>query len=223
MQGLRQSIAGVLSIWDNYGGNPLEFLLTRRLNQDGLENLFGVIRMKNGLNEMPDPTQFRMALRQVTATRLLAPGTANCEADGDVLLSALTSVAQRVEGISTEHKVICPVSVMPSASMEPIDAVQANILTYIAGYLLRKGQAKHTCAQCSRELEKPEKAVVYDREILCGLKSYTGQDDTDVGSLLKPTQAFHDVVVRAYEVVQGHGPSIFGARRHPGAAARVLV
>ena len=80
---------------------------------------------------------------------------------------------------------------------------------YIAGYLLRKGQAKHTCAQCSRELEKPEKAVVHDREILCGLNSYTGQDDTDVGSLLKPTQAFHDVVVRAYEVVQGLSPSIF--------------
>ena len=100
--------------------------------------------------------------------------------------------------------------VLCSASTEPIDAVQATILTDIAGHLLRKGQAKHTCALCSCELEKTEKAVMYDREILSGLKSYTGQDDTDVGSLLKHAQAFHDVAVRAHEVVQGLSPSIFG-------------
>ena len=71
--------------------------MTRRLNQDGLENMFGVIRMCNGPNDRPDPTQFRQAYRKATASRILtAPVSANCEADGDNLLGIMSNVARRV-------------------------------------------------------------------------------------------------------------------------------
>ena len=138
------------------------------------------------------------------------PTTANCEVDGDALLSALTSVAQRSCGLSSGQRVVqlgdesldgAPVSIC-------IDESQANILTYVAGYLIRKGRDKHECSQCSEKLAKKETVVVFEREILCGLKSYTGQAESDVGSLIKPTQGFYDVVAYAYSVVEGSVPAI---------------
>jgi hypothetical protein len=41
----------------------VKYLLTYRLNQDVLENFFGVIRAKGGLHDHPDPLEFRYRLR----------------------------------------------------------------------------------------------------------------------------------------------------------------
>ena len=61
---------------------------------------------------------------------------------------------------------------------------------------------RHCCDVCQGALSKPEKYVVYEREITCGLKSFTGLTEVDVGGLIKPTQTFYDVVERAYRVAQ---------------------
>lgn len=49
---------------------------------------------------------------------------------------------------------------------------------------------------------------MHDREILCGLKSYTGLTDADMGSLVKPMQAFFDIVVMTYKTTQAISPSL---------------
>lgn len=41
----------------------VEYILTYRLNQDVLENFFGVIRSKCGLHDHPDPLEFKYRLR----------------------------------------------------------------------------------------------------------------------------------------------------------------
>lgn len=41
----------------------VEFILTRRLNQDVLENFFGVIRAKGGLHDHPNALEFKYRLR----------------------------------------------------------------------------------------------------------------------------------------------------------------
>ncbi|KAF0294843.1 hypothetical protein FJT64_007534 [Amphibalanus amphitrite] len=87
---------GMDSIWTALRGDPLTFMMTRRLNQDGLEDLFGVVRMRHGPNDRSDPTQFRHAYRKATASRILcARVTANCEANGDTVLGVLNSAARR--------------------------------------------------------------------------------------------------------------------------------
>ena len=68
--GFQLTTAGVKAIWDRFGGDPLEFLMTRRLNQYCLENLFGVIRMNSGPNDTADAVQFRMSLRKIATTAL---------------------------------------------------------------------------------------------------------------------------------------------------------
>ena len=50
--------------------------------------------------------------------------------------------------------------------------------------------------------------MVFDREILCGLKSFTGLTETGLDGLLKSTQAFYDVVAYTYRLVQTLTPLI---------------
>lgn len=207
VRGLQQTMAGILVIWDRFGGGALPFLMTRRLNQDGLENLFGVLRMSCGQNDTPNPTQFRMALRKcVTSSLMMAPKTANCEPDSDALLTALTA-ATRKSCTRPPSQVSTPSPVIVAPVDSP-DCVDENVLTYVGGYLLRRGCEKHSCARCNQLLCKPEKLVVYQREILCGLRSVTGLTDVDVGSLFKPTQAWYDAVVETYQVAQSMAPAL---------------
>ena len=210
--GFQLTVAGLLTVWDRFGGDPLDFLLTRRLNQDALENMFGVIRMSGGQNDVPDAVQFRWALRKaVTNSLLLAPDSANCEPDGDSLLNSVTSVARRTDDACPTVKAAVenPENEMESEFLRvPLDVADANNLTYVGGYLLRKGCQRHSCDKCRNVLCKPERDVVYEREMLCALKSYTGVSDLDVGSLIKPTEAFHEAVVITYQVTQGMAPSL---------------
>lgn len=41
----------------------IQYLLTRRINQDVIENFFGVIRAKGGLHDHPSPVEFKYRLR----------------------------------------------------------------------------------------------------------------------------------------------------------------
>ena len=42
----------------------MTYILTYRLNQDVLENFFGAIRSKGGLNDHPSPQEFKYRLRK---------------------------------------------------------------------------------------------------------------------------------------------------------------
>ena len=86
--GWRVTIAGICELaTDLSKEDGWRFLMTRRLNQDALENFFAIIRGKNGFMDNPDPRQFRAAYRACVMDRLhhLSPGS-NCEEDGDSLL-----------------------------------------------------------------------------------------------------------------------------------------
>ena len=66
ISGWRMAINCVLQLWSELRDeHHFKFLLTNRLNQDCLENVFSVIRGKGGQRDNPDPLQFRTASRQV--------------------------------------------------------------------------------------------------------------------------------------------------------------
>ena len=221
--GFQLTIAGLLTIWDRLRDDPLEYLLTRRLNQDGLKNLFGVIRMGSGQNDVPDAMQFRASLRKAaTNSLLLAPDSANCEPDGDSVLGTLSSVARRTDDSCPEVKVTLEIQEGEQAddeSVMPLDVADANNLTYVGGYLICKGEEQHSCDKCRTALCKPGREIVYEREMLCALKSYTGDTDVDVGRLKKPTEAFNEAVVMTYRLTQSMAPSLIS---RPGIANRIM-
>lgn len=64
---------------EEYG---IKELATRTINQDGLENFFGIIRMRNWCNTRPDCSLFRSAYRSAVVNQLLSSREkANCEED----------------------------------------------------------------------------------------------------------------------------------------------
>ena len=60
------AIKSLLALWEDLNQNHnVRYLMTRRLNQDCVENLLSVIRGKGGHGDRPNPKQFREFLRQV--------------------------------------------------------------------------------------------------------------------------------------------------------------
>lgn len=71
------------------------FLLTRRLNQDVLENFFGQIRTKNGLATEPTSRQFMSAIQKMFFANIIKPPkTGNCEDDLGKLLIQISALGQ---------------------------------------------------------------------------------------------------------------------------------
>ena len=70
--GWMMAINALLMLWEDlHTTHDLKFMLTNRLNQDCVENLFCVIRAKGGQRDNPDAGQFRAALRQVWLTGIV--------------------------------------------------------------------------------------------------------------------------------------------------------
>jgi len=68
----------------------VKFLLTGRMNQDSIENLFSQIRSKGGHRYNPSSKDFRYAYRNLSCQMLLVPvPSANCSSSTEPLLSTL--------------------------------------------------------------------------------------------------------------------------------------
>ena len=92
------------------------FLLTNRLNQDCLENLFSTLRFKGGNRDNPDAVEFRLGFRQVMVDAIMLPSTAaNCEEDFDKIIVNL----QSFQSTENKEKSIPQISLSPSPSPSP--------------------------------------------------------------------------------------------------------
>ena len=94
LSGWKMAIRCLLDLFEDLHTNHgIDFLLTNRLNQDCVENLFSVIRGKGGHRDNPTAEQFRHALRQVMVDRFFVQSdSSNCHVDADKFLLTLTSV-----------------------------------------------------------------------------------------------------------------------------------
>ncbi|XP_064472606.1 uncharacterized protein LOC135387239 [Ornithodoros turicata] len=88
VRGWQITIRSVLALWEDLHQNfGFEYLLTRRLKQDPLENMFGQFRQMHGCNETPIAFQFVAGLKHTLVGRLSnLPSRGNCEADTTELL-----------------------------------------------------------------------------------------------------------------------------------------
>ena len=195
--GLQRTIRGVQVIWERLTEKGSSTLCTRRLNQDGLENLFGVVRQRGEDRDHPDPTQFRHAYKHAVLNSLMSPSeTANCEADGDSLIVALREAAPAPRSEQPSAPVDAPAQPV-HAQPVAVDGITANCIVYVAGYLLHK---ECTCTQCMAVLSKGSDVAEMSSETLTALKAHTSITDMDVGSLKLPTPAFTEFVTECYAV-----------------------
>jgi hypothetical protein len=173
-----------------------EFLFTRRLNQDCLENLFSVVRHKGGNCTNPTPIHFSRIFKQITCDKLLKPvATGNCEIDvTEVLQTMCNSTCVFESSIDREDKrkfvdtpllakqVAFRTNLLPSDQMS---VLEDNALHYVAGYLLRIVLMWHNCDVCG-ELFRGNNGYPKRNEVFTNLKKYNVNS-----GLVNVSQTFH--------------------------------
>lgn len=209
--GLLQTIEGVLQLYVDVVTDKSSFLLTSRLNQDPIENLFGVLRRRSGNNTNPSAKEFRRNLQHSLSIRLMKPpDSANCEPDEDENLCIVENLFTHgpSDGENTSSKdretarqlVQDPPtqteSIQPSSTSEAEHALQPledNVICYIAGWLGKKTVDKYSCEKCLNDLLKQDNAMNLKRENLITFKAFI-RHDGELAHLNKPSDVFHQVV-----------------------------
>ena len=205
LRGLVLTLHGTLALWKELHDNQsLKFLLTRRLNQDPLENFFGTIRQQGRNSDNPTPLQFTRAFRTLFFDNILVPSASgNCMGDIDSFLVQATSqtmlpVADTVQSQpldldTTDYK---------SAEMEN-NVISMNAITYVAGYLLRKCLEKHICDTCTKELVNNE--LDSSSKLFCLFKGY--DESKPFGGLLVPSTLFVNYITTIEGMFVHHLPN----------------
>ena len=144
----------LLGLWEYLKGENFQYILTSRLNQDCIENLFSIIRGKGGHQDNPDPQQFKDAFKYVVGDKLFVQSyKSSCKIDHDKILLDITSVAlgkyikPMPENIEKPPETDVAMLLKP-----PIELPEENVATYLAGYLLCKLPVDE-CQVCSAELK----------------------------------------------------------------------
>ncbi|CAG9136137.1 unnamed protein product [Plutella xylostella] len=87
VKGYLITISSLQDIWSYVKQLGFKFLNLRQLNQDSLENLFGLIRQHSPTNQNPTCHHFTAALKSTILTKLSTPiRGANCEIDDNQLI-----------------------------------------------------------------------------------------------------------------------------------------
>lgn len=190
LKGWLVSIKALTLIWDYLQANhAFNFLLTRRLNTDPLENFFGSIRQQGGNSDNPTPVQFTRAFRKLFFSSFLNSSTGNCAEDFDSLL------AQFADKKSNVPVLVAPQTPSQSLVIETSEyrekdfgnnLLKENPIAYVAGYLLNKCFKKHDCSSCKQSLVTDN--LNDNRNLLNFFKAY--ESEKKFGGLQIPTPPF---------------------------------
>lgn len=163
IESLKQLFENLIEDYD------FESLPTRALNQDGLENFFGVLRMKNMTNNRPDPCRFMSAYRSACVSQLLKrPEKANCEQDAGINLFNLKDFLN-ADVIDPEPACELDVTLsMNQSESEDFDLAQVNCISYTAGWITRSIIHK----ECLSNINNDERTA-RDHSILNLNRSYS--------------------------------------------------
>jgi len=84
------TINSILELWNclnlQQSSIPINYLLTRRLNQDCLENFFGSIRKQSENAFNPTPMQFYYSFKKLFSIDYIKADSGNCAADEESIL-----------------------------------------------------------------------------------------------------------------------------------------
>jgi len=189
--GIVQTINAILGLYElENQNNKSNFLLTNRLNQDFLENVFSVARQRGGWSLNPTAKAFRLSFRIQFITNILDPSKkSNCEITtlSPLISSEIkTTREQPVVEYDQPIKTGEPNSVLESCEMLS-DADDVKIATdsndlklsledcavsYYAGYLLKVTNNKFSCIKCFSDLQNETKLLTDSNQLLILYKNY---------------------------------------------------
>lgn len=157
-------------LWDQLQKEGVQFLCTRNINQDPLENFFGSIRSHGVRNVNPNAASFINSFKSLIINNMLSNHSlnSNCEKDDLEGLDNLKTL------LITPTEQIQPKVTFPEVTVEEYQPNHSSLLrkgklTYVAGFVAKKilKQVK-ICQQCRKDLvggdrSQPEYFVVQAR------------------------------------------------------------
>ncbi|XP_049516658.1 uncharacterized protein LOC119437561 isoform X2 [Dermacentor silvarum] len=194
--GWQITIQAVVQLWEDLSENyNFIYLLTRRLQQDPLENMFGHIRQKQGCNTNPNVAQFISGLKHIVIQKAFKLSEqANVEDDKSELLREVlpfslnrASLVDAVEWIRSDD----------FPSLEDIAELAADIKShiidqsaayYVAGFLVKVFLTKSVegCT-CQHLLQGDVNCVSGEHQYFTMLKAYHVPNKV-FGNLTVPSQ-----------------------------------
>ncbi|XP_063374290.1 uncharacterized protein LOC134661987 [Cydia amplana] len=182
IQGYLMSLQSLRGIWLKTRAMGFKYLNLRQLNQDSLENLFGVIRQQSPTNSNPTCTHFMAALKTAVVTGLTAPHSAgsNCQKDRNMLLTDFHNLvfgsheskpsssenpqstenpqasidAENGDDLSDEEIPVLSLPEGPETNEieEELVSIENQSVVYVSGYLASRITKVHECDQCRNTL-----------------------------------------------------------------------
>ena len=147
-------------MWERCQGAVIDYLCTRRLTQDPLENFCCVVRQGGGGRDNPDGTMFKHSYKHAALNSLLF---SYCEADTDSLFATMQSVASENAKLGPGGRMTRQVHSRPMVISDVvIDDIVRNIPVYIAGYLVYS--VGTSCGVCTSVLLKDTHLAVTSAE-----------------------------------------------------------
>jgi hypothetical protein len=188
LKGWKVSINGLIELWDILKGAGYQYVFTRRLNQDCLENLFGSIRQKSGNNFNPTPIQFFRSFKTLFCINILNSGTENCQEDHDQVLLKISDMPEVTEPQDPNQIVHETQEPVIDHDYQNCDILQKNFARYICGYLIKKCLSVHTCDVCLTFAKGHD--TLDDTTLFCYFKAYENASADAFGNLQMPDDSF---------------------------------
>jgi hypothetical protein len=208
--GMILSLTALIQLFEKENKNILElsdrktfFLFTGRLNQDPLENMFSIVRQKNGYNRNPTARLFRTCFASICSFTLMKTSEkCNCENDDDksltVDLLSDINIEKKINDQLTDKNEDTPIfeslsdcSSSSSSSpilinkLLPVFLEECSIL-YFAGYLAKRCIDNFKCQNC--ELSIIEQDILDDpNQLLITFKTFGNISNPNTQGLKKPS------------------------------------
>lgn len=103
LHGLKLSLLGIKMLCSDLKTEGYEYVFTRRLQQDCLENLFATVRMRGGNCQNPTASQFRHSFKCIFLARLLKnPQSSNTEScmDNSIFIDCIDRLKSNEENVN---------------------------------------------------------------------------------------------------------------------------
>ena len=152
------SINVLFGLWQHLKKEEkFQFILTGRLNQDCVKNLFSIIRGKVDFIDNPDVEKFKAAFKYLVADKLFVQSDArNCKIENDTILLNISNVAM-AKYIKTGQTDVEKPQITNNAMVTavPSSLPTKHVAAYLPGYLLSKIPVD-TCQDCSNQMILPK-------------------------------------------------------------------
>lgn len=197
-----RTIRNVQSLFKYLQTVGVKYLCTRTLNQDCLENMFGVIRGLSGQNSRPTTVQFASAFKTCLVNNLISnSNSTNCEDDGTHFITGLLdSFTSTSDNDSSSEIFHCDDPPCMSTNLEIMLKTQfvsanklfrTNTSSYITGFICKR-VVKKDCPNCTSYFFTNETTDIH---CLIHLKDYSGT------SLFYPSISIINVVNDTKKIV----------------------